>query len=140
MATDVIVGKHLYLTTLEHARRSSFLRHVGASTMRRVHLLLLLSMVTCSETSIEVSTGYVDVPGVRLYYEEAGEDTPLVMIHGGFLDRRMWDDQFHSLARRYRAIRYDVRAPGLSRADSVSFAISGGRSGISSVRILDSPS
>jgi pimeloyl-ACP methyl ester carboxylesterase len=34
----------------------------------------------------------------------------------------MWDGQFEVLARRFRAIRYDVRAHGLSRADSVSFA------------------
>jgi pimeloyl-ACP methyl ester carboxylesterase len=64
----------------------------------------------------------VDVEGARLYYEEAGEGAPLVMIHGGFLDRRMWDGQFDVMAQRFRAIRYDVRAHGLSLADSVSFA------------------
>ncbi len=47
---------------------------------------------------------------------------PVVLIHGGYLDRRMWDDQFRVFAGRYRAIRYDVRAHGLSRSDSVNFA------------------
>jgi pimeloyl-ACP methyl ester carboxylesterase len=64
----------------------------------------------------------VNVAGARLYYEEAGEGPPLVMIHGGLLDRRMWDGQFETFARSHRAIRYDVRAHGLSRADSVEFA------------------
>jgi len=86
--------------------------------------LVILSCVGCleRETDAEVQTGFVDVPGARLYYEEAGTGQPLVLIHGGFLDRRMWDTQFQALARDHRVIRYDVRAHGLSSADSVPFA------------------
>jgi 3-oxoadipate enol-lactonase len=76
----------------------------------------------CCRGPLDVKSGYVDVEGARLYYEEAGQGTPLVMIHGGFLDRRMWDDQFQAFARRNRVIRYDVRAHGLSQSDSVAFA------------------
>jgi pimeloyl-ACP methyl ester carboxylesterase len=71
---------------------------------------------------LEVETGYVDVEGARLYYEQAGQGDPLVLIHGGFLDRRMWDGQFEFFARRNRVIRYDVRAHGLSRTDSMEYA------------------
>jgi pimeloyl-ACP methyl ester carboxylesterase len=35
-----------------------------------------------------------------------------VLIHGGQLDCRIWDDQFHALARRFLVIRYDVRGFG----------------------------
>jgi len=70
----------------------------------------------------EVETGYVDVEGARLYYEAAGEGEPVVLIHGGFLDRRMWDGQFEAFAVEHRVIRYDVRAHGLSRTDSMAFA------------------
>ncbi len=52
----------------------------------------------------------------EIYYEAMGEGEPLVLIHGGSLDHRMWDDQFEFLARRYRVIRYDVRGHGLSRS------------------------
>ncbi len=69
-----------------------------------------------------VQSGYVDVDGARLYYEQAGSGMPVVLIHGGFLDDRMWDGQFDLVAQRYRAIRYDVRAHGRSRSDSVPFA------------------
>ncbi len=69
-----------------------------------------------------VETGYVEVEGGRLYYETAGQGDPLILIHGGFLDRRMWDGQFETFARHYRVIRYDVRAHGLSRTDSVEYA------------------
>jgi pimeloyl-ACP methyl ester carboxylesterase len=90
--------------------------------MKRMCLLAILVTTGCAAETIAVKTGYVDVEGARLYYEEAGQGTPVVLIHGGFLDRRMWDGQFEVLARRFRAIRYDVRGHGLSRTDSVSFA------------------
>ncbi len=94
--------------------------------MRAVVSLALatLGCVGClgRETAADAQTGFVDVQGGRLYYEEAGTGQPLVLIHGGFLDRRMWDTQFQVLARDYRVIRYDVRAHGLSHADSVPFA------------------
>ena len=75
----------------------------------------------CSR-QVATQTGFVQVNGARLHYEEAGQGTPVVMIHGGFLDARMWDPQFEVVARRYRAIRYDVRAHGQSATDSVEFA------------------
>ncbi|NIN71805.1 MAG: alpha/beta fold hydrolase [Gemmatimonadetes bacterium] len=90
--------------------------------MKRTCLFAILLTVGCAPETIDVRTGYLDVEGARLYYEEAGQGDPVVLIHGGFLDRRMWDGQFEVLARQYRAIRYDVRAHGLSRADSVTFA------------------
>ncbi|MFT3996095.1 MAG: class A beta-lactamase-related serine hydrolase [Asticcacaulis sp.] len=58
--------------------------------------------------------GTVDLPGARLYYEEAGQGEPLILIHGHSLDRRMWDDQWQVFARRYRVIRYDLRGYGRS--------------------------
>ena len=61
--------------------------------------------------------GYVTVPGARLYYEEAGRGPAVILIHGGYLDRRLWDHEFQWLARDYRVLRYDVRAHGLSQAE-----------------------
>ncbi|MEW6547141.1 MAG: alpha/beta hydrolase [Bacillota bacterium] len=37
---------------------------------------------------------YCEVAGGRISYEVQGEGELLVLIHGGCLDRRMWDDQF----------------------------------------------
>jgi pimeloyl-ACP methyl ester carboxylesterase len=89
--------------------------------MIRATALALLLLAAC-RGGPEVETGYVDVEGARLYYEAAGQGDPVVLIHGGFLDRRMWDGQFETFARSHRVVRYDVRAHGLSRADSVSFS------------------
>ncbi|HYL98113.1 MAG TPA: alpha/beta fold hydrolase [Blastocatellia bacterium] len=50
--------------------------------------------------------------GGRLYFETAGRGPAIVFIHGGQMDRRMWDHQFTAYAKRYKAIRYDVRGFG----------------------------
>ncbi|GCE08388.1 alpha/beta fold hydrolase [Dictyobacter aurantiacus] len=62
--------------------------------------------------------GFVELDGARLYYEMAGTGEPVVLLHGGMLDRRMWDDQFPFLAQHYQVIRYDVRRAGKSEASS----------------------
>src|SRR5260370_36164334 len=62
----------------------------------------------------EGKNGFGEVAGVRLYYESGGEGKPVVFLHGGFLDGRMWDEQFQFFAQHYQAIRYDMRCAGKS--------------------------
>jgi 3-oxoadipate enol-lactonase len=61
-----------------------------------------------------VQSGYVAVPGGRIWYETAGSGDPVVLIHGNVGDLRHWDRQARLLAPRYRVIRYDVRGYGKS--------------------------
>jgi pimeloyl-ACP methyl ester carboxylesterase len=63
---------------------------------------------------MQVTTGYVDAGDGRLYYEAAGEGAPLVLAHAGFVDSRMWDDQWPEFTQRYRVIRFDMRGYGKS--------------------------
>ncbi len=69
-----------------------------------------------------VKTGMAEVAEPLLYYEECGSGEPVVLIHGGQLDCRMWDDQFRKFAQRYRVIRYDVRGYGKSEMPSRPYA------------------
>ena len=69
-----------------------------------------------------VRTGYVSVGRYSLYYEETGKGEALILIHGGLLDRRMWDGQFELFSRWSRVIRYDNRNHGLSRGSPDSFS------------------
>ncbi len=69
-----------------------------------------------------LETGFVESNGTKLYYEMMGEGHPLVLIHGGYMDRRMWDDQFAVFAERYKVIRYDVRGFGKSELPQTSYA------------------
>jgi len=84
-------------------------------------LLTVVPMValTACQTSWEierpgVESGFVDVNGGRLFYEARGAGEFVILSHGGFGDRRMWDSQFGALAKHYRVIRYDHR--GFSRS------------------------
>lgn len=47
-----------------------------------------------------------------LRYEVEGSGEPLVLIHAGICDRRMWETQREAFAERYRVIRYDRRGFG----------------------------
>src|SRR5262245_29742717 len=54
------------------------------------------------------------VPETKLYYEVIGEGQPLVLVHSGGFDRRIWDEQCAAFADRYQVIRYNVRGAGES--------------------------
>ena len=68
------------------------------------------------------NTGFLAVPAASLYYEVAGEGSPLLLLHAGIADSRMWDDQFPIFAQHYRTIRYDLRGFGQSRWEAGTFA------------------
>lgn len=59
-----------------------------------------------------VRADYAELNGARFYYEVAGASDPLVLLHAGITDRRMWDDQFDALAEHYMVVRYDRRGFG----------------------------
>jgi pimeloyl-ACP methyl ester carboxylesterase len=45
-------------------------------------------------------------------YDEAGQGDPLLLIHAGIADRRMWDDVMPALSNRHRVVRVDLRGYG----------------------------
>jgi pimeloyl-ACP methyl ester carboxylesterase len=47
--------------------------------------------------------------GVKLYYEETGEGTPIVFVHEFAGDYRSWEPQVRHFSRRYRCITYSAR-------------------------------
>lgn len=69
-----------------------------------------------------IDTGHAVIEGGALYYESAGSGPVVVLLHGGNLDGRMWDEQLSPLSRHYRAIRYDARGYGRSTPADKPFA------------------
>ena len=49
-----------------------------------------------------------------LWYDETGEGPPLVLLHEGVVDSRIWEPVLPLLAQRHRVIRYDQRGFGRS--------------------------
>ena len=58
--------------------------------------------------------GHAGIEDGRLWYEREGEGFPVVLIHPGLWDSRIWDGQFHAFARHHDTIRYDLRGYGRS--------------------------
>jgi len=51
----------------------------------------------------------VNANGASLEYQESGSGEPIVMVHGGLSDHRIWEAQREALGRNYRAIAYSCR-------------------------------
>jgi len=54
----------------------------------------------------------LEVPGGKIAYEVAGNGRPVVLLHEGIADRRMWNREFRRLADHHRVVRYDLRGYG----------------------------
>jgi pimeloyl-ACP methyl ester carboxylesterase len=59
-------------------------------------------------------TGTLPVPNGTLAYDTAGTGPAVVLIHGGLVDRRLWDAEMRWLPAHHWVIRYDVRGLGRS--------------------------
>lgn len=55
---------------------------------------------------------FVETNGIRTYYEEYGAGPPVVLLHGGWGDHRLWAEQAEPLTKDYRVIVYDLRGHG----------------------------
>ncbi|MCI4349539.1 MAG: alpha/beta hydrolase [Thermoplasmata archaeon] len=62
------------------------------------------------------SEGHAEIPSGRLFFERRGEGSPIVFLHAGIADRRMWGRAFEHLAAHYTVVRYDRRGFGHSPA------------------------
>jgi 3-oxoadipate enol-lactonase len=60
-----------------------------------------------------------------LYWEQAGEGSPVVLLHEGIADSRMWEPQWAEYSKRFRMVRYDMRGFGQSPAAVGKFSLSG---------------
>jgi 3-oxoadipate enol-lactonase len=69
-----------------------------------------------------IRTGFVETNGAKLYYEMMGKGSALTLLHAGYLDCQMWDEQFAPFAQESQVLRYDIRGHGRSTFPEVPFA------------------
>jgi pimeloyl-ACP methyl ester carboxylesterase len=110
---------------LEDAGHLSYLEQPEAFNKAVREFLSLISIPSGAESAVPgpqaeppwntFERGFATTPSTDLYYERMGEGEPLVLLHGGMIDHRMWDEQFVELARRFRVLRYTSGNHGLSR-------------------------
>ena len=72
-----------------------------------------------------VTTGFIETSGAQIYYEWSGKGFPLIFLHAGGLDLRMWDEHFDHYSTSYRVVRYDAPACGKSTAPTAPFSDAG---------------
>ena len=58
-----------------------------------------------------------------LWYDDTGSGSPLVLLHVGVVDSRIWDPVMPLLGGRYRLIRYDQRGFGRSPAPDGPYSV-----------------
>jgi pimeloyl-ACP methyl ester carboxylesterase len=68
------------------------------------------------------TSGFLRHNGARIYYEAEGDGEPVLFIHAGVANLRMWDDQAAALSDRYRVIRFDTRGYGRTESEHVEFS------------------
>ena len=78
----------------------------------RVFLLLAVLVLLSSAWDALARSGRFD----ELFYETSGKGEAIVFLHGGKMDRRMWDAQFEIFAKDYQVVRYDLRGFVKSRS------------------------
>jgi pimeloyl-ACP methyl ester carboxylesterase len=80
---------------------------------RLTTLAVALLLNSCSEppssVPVPVRTATVDVGADQLAYIEAGQGEPLILIHGGFQDYRMWQPFFPAFSQGHWVIAYSRR-------------------------------
>jgi len=58
------------------------------------------------------TTGFAPAGKAQIYFESVGEGEPVVFIHAGVADSRMWDPQFAEVPEGFCFIRLDLRGFG----------------------------
>ncbi|MGL4629971.1 MAG: alpha/beta fold hydrolase [Leadbetterella sp.] len=85
-------------------------------SIKKSFLLLLLPFFTYAQINYGSNKGkYTTIRGTKMYYEEYGKGTPLLLIHGGLGDISAFKNIIPSLSKKYRVIIPD--SPGLGRSD-----------------------
>jgi 2-hydroxy-6-oxonona-2,4-dienedioate hydrolase len=72
-----------------------------------------------------MKSGFIEANNTKFYYEMDGSGFPLVFVHAGIADNRMWNEQFHVFAEKYKTIRYDRRGFGKTKMVAGDFSLHG---------------
>lgn len=65
---------------------------------------------------------FVKLANGELYYESHGSGLPLLFLHAGIADSRMWDEQVKFFAGEFQVVRCDLRGYGNSQLPDGKFA------------------
>lgn len=76
-------------------------------------IIALLALTACASVPANRAPTEGRTAG-GIAYDVRGSGPTAVLLHGGVLDRRMWDREANTWASRFRVVRYDLRGMGKS--------------------------
>ncbi len=88
----------------------------------KTFLFSTLFFLVMGSALIAQESGILQLKDGAIYYETMGDGVPVVFLHGGFGDRRMWNDQFAEFAKYYSVVRYDQRGFGKSQKPTAAYS------------------
>jgi pimeloyl-ACP methyl ester carboxylesterase len=95
--------------------------------MKSILLFLFLSISALLSAQIPYGSNhgkYVTIKNAKVYYEEYGQGTPLLLLHGGFGSISNYKHVIGLLSKKYRVIAMDSPGQGRSeQVDSISYQI-----------------
>jgi pimeloyl-ACP methyl ester carboxylesterase len=71
---------------------------------------------------VQTGNGVAEVNGARIAYDVAGSGPPVLLLHAGLGDRKMWDAQVPAFAEHFTVIRFDARGFGETRKPDAPFS------------------
>jgi 3-oxoadipate enol-lactonase len=99
-------------------RRHSMIKHMALSA-GLFAVILIVALAVNGEETTDRETGYVDVPGGRLFYERSGSGDAMILIHDGLVHHEVWDAQFEFFCGDHAGVRYDRRGYGRSELPQI---------------------
>src|SRR5829696_5969874 len=73
-------------------------------------------------SNVQTENGVAEVNGAPIAYDVAGSGPPVLLLHAGLGDRRMWDAQVPGFAEHFTVVRFDARGFGETRKPDVPFS------------------
>jgi len=88
-----------------------------------IFLFSIILLVSCNrpEGLNPRASGYIHIDDAKIYYEVFGQGEPILLIHAGITDSRMWDFQVRDLAKEFMVVRFDQRGFGKSTLPASSY-------------------
>jgi 3-oxoadipate enol-lactonase len=75
---------------------------------------VIVAAITAAVLAAQTPSARLAVGDGEIAYDVAGTGPAVVLLHGGFMDRRAWDPQLPAFTRMFRVVRYDIRPFGES--------------------------
>ena len=85
------------------------------------NLSIIIFILIGINTLVAQKVNFVEINGVKIYYETYGEGKPLLMIHGFTITGKSWEPWIEDLSKKHKLIIPDLRGHGNSTNPSKKF-------------------